>query len=488
MSGINTEHTIYLKVLTPLHIGGAQEKNLQENLDYIQYKGATWKLNWEKVYETFDADDIANAIINKKLKRLIENELEDLAVEIDQTFGDTREIKTFIRDGLGNAFVPGSSIKGAMKNWTYAALEKKFNLSETRDLLGKFDSDIFRFIEPSDCFMKEEVELFPTKTFNLQNHGRNWEGGWKHAFKNNTTSEFRDSGFVTDYECFSPGVLGQFSLRMRKKLTQNSKDTLFSKSFNIKRSYEAIFDGNSLNNLFSLINSQTKQHIDKELKFFENFNQAGDSEEIVRTYQNFSEITNNLKDNHCLLRLSAGSGFHGITGDFQFEDHTQTGIWSLEDAKKYKLSKKQSEQYVGSYMKFKSRKIAFTANEMYPMGFVLLSTEPFEENASKLTIKSVQSTQNDTDKKAGTKIEVQSEEGKKLDASQVKKGDIIYGKVTKIGKPFCSVGLLLTNYDFPDEASLSGVKKFKIEVGQVVKCQLGDPSSDGEFKQVRFVP
>ena len=47
--------------------------------------------------------------------------------------------------------------------------------------------------------------------------------------------------------------------------------------------------------------------------------------------------------------------------------------------------------------------------------------------------------------------------------------------------------MLLTNYDFGD-ADLSGTKKYPIEIGQIVKCQLGDSSADGEFKQVRFVP
>lgn len=488
MSGINTEHKIYLKVLTPLHIGGAQEKNLQENLDYIQHRGTTWKLNWEKIYDTFSAEDIANAIINNKLKRLVENELEDIADEIDQTFGDTREIKTFIRDGLGKSYIPGSSIKGALKSWTHAALEKKFNLKETRDLLGRFDSDVFRFIEPSDCFMKEEVELFPTKTFNLQGQGRSWEGGWKHALRNNTTVDFSDTGFVTDYECFSPGTIGQFTLKTRKKLTTKSEELLFSRNDNTKKSYEVVLKNNALKNLFDLVSSQTKKHVERELNFFNQFNQAEYTEDIIRTYQSLLDLSKQANNNQCLLRLSTGSGFHGITGDFQFDNHTQTGIWSQNDARKYKLSRKQSEQYVDKYMKFKSRKIAFTNNEMYPMGFALLSTEPFEKNASKLSAKTVQTIQSTPNNQVSTKIVVQSEEGKEKDASHVRKGDIVFGVITKIGKPFCSVRLLLTNYNFTDEASLSGVKKFKIEVGQVVKCQLGDPSTEAEFKQVRFVP
>lgn len=378
MSGINSEHTIYLKVLTPVHIGGAQEKNLQEGLDYIQFgNGSTWQINWEKVYQIYNADDVASAIINDSIKKLIENELEDVAFEIDQTFGDTREIKAFIRDGLGRVYIPGSSIKGAMKNWCHAAIENELKIGQSQNLLGSFDSDIFRFIEPSDCYMNEEIALYPTKTFNLRGENSNWKGGWKHSRQRNNTENFSDRGFVTDYECFCPEDIGSFNLRLRNQLSNNTIEKLFFKNNKAKKSYELIFKNDVLNNLFRLINGQTSKHIEKELKFFEYFKEAQYSDDLIRTYKNLKQTSKNLKLGQCLLRLSAGSGFHGITGDYQFEDHTETGIWSEEDAKKYRLSKKQAKDYVGQYMKFKSRKIAFTANDMYPMGYVLLSTKPF---------------------------------------------------------------------------------------------------------------
>lgn len=381
MSGINTEYSIYLKVLTPVHIGGAQEKNLQEGLDYIQFNnGSTWQINWEKVYQIFNPDEVANAIINGTLKKLLSNEIEDVAFEIEQTFGDTREIKAFIRDGLGRVFIPGSSIKGAMKNWIHASLENELNVGHSPNLLGKFESDVFRFIEPADCYMNEDIALYPIKTFNLIRNGRSWEGGWKHKRITGNSTDFSDRGFVTDFECFCPEAKGEFSFRLREGLPKQYSEKIFDRSPNAQKSYKAIFQNEDINQLFKLINKQTKKHIKKELQFFEKFNEAEYSEDIIRTYEDLLKKMEEIKANQCILRLSAGSGFHGITGDYQYEDHTQTGIWTEEDAKKYKLNRRQSQDYVGSYMKFKSRKIAFTANDMYPMGFVLLSTKPLYIN------------------------------------------------------------------------------------------------------------
>jgi len=68
-----------------------------------------------------------------------------------------------------------------------------------------------------------------------------------------------------------------------------------------------------------------------------------------------------------LLRLGAGSGFHAMTGDWQFDDHTETGYH-------------QGGRNHGK-KKYKSRKLAFEWDEtrgnegeyvFYPMGFIEL--------------------------------------------------------------------------------------------------------------------
>lgn len=375
MSGINTEHKIHLKVLAPVHIGGAQEKHSQEGVDYLRYdNGETWKIKWDEVYKNFEPDEIANALLKNKLDELIDYELENFAVQMHQAYGSTGEIKTFVRDGFGKAFIPGSSLKGAMKSWAYAAVEKKLNRKGTTNLFGKFDNDIFRFITPIDCYFNNETELYPTKTFNLYKEGNSWRGGWKHSVTKNTKKHFSGVGFVTDFECFSPNSESEFSIKIHKPLSTVHFKALFEGNIDVSKSFQSIFSMQPLNSLFSLINSQVLKHIERELLFFENYNSADHSDEIINFYDNLKTLATSAKEGECLLRLSAGSGFHGISGDHQFLDHINTGIWTEYDARKYELSKSQKHEYVGEYIKFKSRKIAFTPNQMYPMGYVFLST------------------------------------------------------------------------------------------------------------------
>ncbi|MBS1736763.1 MAG: hypothetical protein JSS98_09220 [Bacteroidetes bacterium] len=389
MSGINTNHTIYLKVLTPLHIGGAQEKHLQDGVDFLVLNDQTWRLNWEKVYQNFDVDKIAAAIISKKLGQLLKNEINLVGDKMDEVYGTTGEVKTFIRDGLGKAYIPGSSIKGAMKNWLYSAYDT--NPRGTKNLFGSFDTDLFRFIKPSDCYMNEEVLMYPTKTFNLHKNGKNWEGGWKHSFwpqgnRPSTDKDFNSKGFVTDYECFEIGDLGSFSLSINSELPDDFKRKLFDNEIqkleqkvlktykdydkkklqnqietinNGKESLTRFYNEIPLNGLFNNINSQVQKHIERELEFFNKYKEAEGTQEIIDSFESLKQTIIGLDGNQCILRLSAGSGFHGMTGDYQFADHINTGFW-----------------YNGK-IKYKSRKIAFTSNAMFPMGFVLISNNPF---------------------------------------------------------------------------------------------------------------
>lgn len=475
MSGINTEHKIYLKILTPVHVGDAQEKHLQKDLDFIQLKGSTWKINWDKVYQFFDPDAIANAIVNKKLDQLLENEIEEVAWEMDDDIGNSREIKSFIRDGFGKVFIPGSSIKGAMKSWLHAAIEAKLNLPAKNETLGRFENDIFRFVQPTDCYFENETGIFPTKIFNLHRAGRNWEGGWKHAFRsfNNrpaTDYDFNDRDFVTDYECLVSDSLGSFTLKLRKKLNRSFKETLYNDYITTKV-YNEVFENDSLLSLFHLINTQTKKHLNREIAFFEKYNQAEGSVEIMENLEKLLQVLNQLKSNQCILRLSAGSGFHGISGDFQFKDHINTGQW--RDGK----------------IKFKSRKIAFTPNEMFPMGFVLLSATPIEKGEMQIEkeveIKNPSST-SITHKAKPDKPKISIEY---KDASLLKKGDIVYAEMDKKRKPFSKVKLLLENYDFEELTDLTGTKDVyaSLEVGQIIKCEIMTFSKDGKINNVRFL-
>ena len=118
-----------------------------------------------------------------------------------------------------------------------------------------------------------------------------------------------------------------------------------------------------ISHLFSIINSVTKAYLLKEKKFFETY-PVERSDEIV---DNIDHLISLIPDNgsSCLLKMSAGVGFHSITGDWIYPDYDDTDYWQTgKDAGK---------------KKYKSRKISEYNGLLQFMGFVRLRRLPIEE-------------------------------------------------------------------------------------------------------------
>jgi hypothetical protein len=125
----------------------------------------------------------------------------------------------------------------------------------------------------------------------------------------------------------------------------------------------------SINKLFSTINIHTKEYIDKEIAFFKKY-PTDKTDKIIDSLNAIKkeiagQARNDDSQNVCILKMSAGSGFHSITGDWQYDDYSQTGQWT--------------EGRNGGKKKYKSRKIAIQGNDFSLMGFVKLRTMTDEE-------------------------------------------------------------------------------------------------------------
>ena len=71
---------------------------------------------------------------------------------------------------------------------------------------------------------------------------------------------------------------------------------------------------------------------------------------------------------YCILKMSAGSGFHSITGDWQFDDYS---IDSISLRKNGKTERSYGFDKMGKLSKSaKSRKIAINGDSLSLMGFV----------------------------------------------------------------------------------------------------------------------
>jgi len=380
---------------TPVYIGGASEKNLKAGLDIIKRNSEVYVLDQEKIGELLKKDE--KLIINytkAALENSITDFIKDLCLQKKITLNELscrtfkyslaleNDIKAFIRNGLGKAFIPGSSLKGAIRSTLFHNLFKESEYSShevefrgkdkkqiDRDefIFGSIENNLMKYIHISDVPFTL-TQIVNSKVFSLIGYN-NLRGGWKHGFRGPTNPVFEKTGFTVPYEVLCEDQKGTGSIVFNKSffdfVSDNKKETLPP---NISK----IATEHPLKTIFSYINNYTKKHLEREIKFFNNY-------ENDRTNE-INEALKKLKtaipaeNNSCLLRLGGGSGFHSVTGDWQFETHE---ITQLNPRNRGQYKRKDSA---------KTRKIAFIQDsndfKFYPFGFVkitLISDEEYEK-------------------------------------------------------------------------------------------------------------
>lgn len=367
MEGINKKYNIEIEVLTPLSIGAGQEKDWVRGVDFVVDNGKLYKLNLKKmVANGVKIDELTGFFASKDefgLKSKLAGKLDKVSDFCIPFPADSdNDVKAFAKNQLnGTPILPGSSLKGSIRSVLFQYLG---GISKDgREVFGSSnDGDEFmRFVKISDAEF-EKTELVNTKIFNLRGNGNNWQGGWKSS-GNSTDVKYQPTGFNTLYESLMPNQKGYASLMLSLALYDNFEKCNEIHRTHLKTEKKRPILQNDIQTLFGIINQHTKEYLKKERAFFEKY--ATDrTEEIVSSIDLLlSKIPTD--NSYCILKMSAGSGFHSITGDWQFDDYTKTPL----DRKRVKEGKVNP----------KSRKIAVWSDKMSLMGFVKLRNISEEE-------------------------------------------------------------------------------------------------------------
>lgn len=381
METVNKKYVVTAQVLTPLSIGQGSEKDWVYGMDCLTQQddeGQQWLYHLSidkmiaagvdldklsKYFATGRPEDIKN-LIGSKLTQVSDRKM---LLPVSSVQGLTNPVKTFLHNQLTNRPVlAGSSLKGAIRSSLFAYLR-----TTERDNIAVFGNmkegtDFMRFIRVGD-FEFEKTCLVNTKIYNLHRHnGEPWEGGWKHG-RDNTNATFNPIGFNTIYECLPPNAIAQGSIMFA--------DTLFeeipTQPYYDKK--EKLLKGNTpIEQFCRIISDHTFNYLDKDYTFFETYNQGAYSGNILVRLDDIMKAINECEPNGCILKMSAGSGFHSITGDWQFEDYTIDSVTlkrngGTDKSFGYNVYGEKSQSA-------KSRKIAVSGSKAFsPMGFVKLT-------------------------------------------------------------------------------------------------------------------
>ncbi len=401
---IKNQTEIYIKIITPVHIGVANEKRLLKGIDFlVDETNNIYMLDSQKILSPpygsgdFELDDYTNKLANGDLNGLLnKSELRKYSkFVISDVIGEIgNDIKTVVKNPLNDKpYIPGSSLKGAIRSIIFKKV-KSPNDKYERSVFGKISEDPFRYLIIEDSFFND-VLFINTKTFSIKfDKNNNLIGGWKNSRKNNFKNDFTDYGFTFIYECIAPNNISKSKITFNVNSYRNAllKQKEIDKKNEIIRDFKKkikpvlkenfLFDKLSkqenLEGLLIIIKEYTKNYINKEIAFFEKYsnNETGI---IIEEYKRLLK----LNEKAPLIRIGQGSGFHSITGDWQFESHDIDRI----DFKTHRgLIKVSNSKFKKSA---KTRKLAFTKKDgkikFYPMGFIqLLTGEQAKEELEKM--------------------------------------------------------------------------------------------------------
>ncbi len=346
----STYRFVKVEILTPTHVGVSKDKHWTENIDFFIENGSIYQFKLLDYLEQNDTDEEElKYIISKMLAQELpyeKSELQNISREyVLENEGNLRNgIRPQIRTGLGIPYLPGSSLKGAIRSVLYGYLFELFiepklsveakqkllleriqatrhdeasvyvklkesetwykNLREDM-LLGRFKNSLLRLIRVGDTeFSPESTSLVVNRIRSLEMDGEEWTETWK-------------LGFDQTYEHLNVGAGAISRIHLAKEVHElvqkAAKRNPYIEQIPNSRRFLNI-DGDIYRNVFNIINSQTSKCLQKEHKFF--YDTGRNLTYLKELWRDIKQLRDQ-GSHSCVLRMASGSGFHSITGDWQ---------------------------------------------------------------------------------------------------------------------------------------------------------------------------
>lgn len=326
MEAVTLTQTWKITTLTPLHIGDGEE--MKYNMDYLPSR--------KGMLDVIEQDDLIDLLITipdiAHRVRGMEYDLNkiksDFKISITPIYSlnypGTRapdSIRRFIKDARNRPYIPGSSLKGAIRTaiWCsdyldrsdlfpirkYRDFEKSVkNLSgrdPQHDFMRPFHISDSTPLEPGNVLRVEEVKIF-----NIM-HGN--KSGWKDFKTRKTIDDFNKAtgiyieaikeGVETYVEASLDRFLGTEIIKKAGELP----DSTISKEFTF---------------IVEKINQHSRDFAQKELEFLKQFSPV--TSPVLNFYNDLINKINTLSSGSFITRIAWGGGWRAMTGNWIKED------------------------------------------------------------------------------------------------------------------------------------------------------------------------
>lgn len=366
-----------IEVLTPVHVGSGVK--LAEGIDFVKDEYSVQIVAQSELMKFLEdnPDELEKFIKGgyklSSLDRIPEGRRYNISI------GKTSEIYEFERNGNGKPYIPGSSIKGAIRT---ILLKKRFDeLSDNgknqllmkvnhpkkewaaepivRQLLGdSSNQNLMRVLEIFDAEFND-LNLDKVLILSLTNEaGTSY--GWKQLWNRQNVIDSNKASQIF-CETLPIGSKSYFSISLHTFLFTDS-----TAAINLQFNESALSD---IRTLISTINSYSKEKLEKEKEFFENLNSSKELNLVLEEIDNLLQKIDNLSNDEFILRISWGSGWKGMTGDF-LDDN-----WLSQFRRRYQLGKRDFPIFP------KTRRIVFEDDEpKYLTGWIKVKLNEFKPN------------------------------------------------------------------------------------------------------------
>jgi CRISPR/Cas system CSM-associated protein Csm5 (group 7 of RAMP superfamily) len=358
---------IILDVITPVHVGMGQEKRMMAGLDFAfdQRNGAYYvykQQDWFKRLHEKERNAVTGFMVRGEFSALANfirhNNLiseEQMSYKWDSILGPAEEVRRTFQDGMGRYYIPGSAIKGSIRSVLGTSLKKQGE-PFYGSIFGSIDNNLMRFLQVTDCYLEQSPGIYPVKVYSADNIDGRREGMWKNKSNGGHTRGLDTSAFVTFFEMFTDGV-NTVQANGRFRVNWGGSDFVRSRVQAVPN-IELFNRDEGVNILWRLIRESTKRHIEKEILFFETYQNDSLKESFFDELKWLSDV-NLESENSCLLRIGGNVGWHSITGDWKYNDYIDA------------VERNRSNIVKGRQLAYKTRKLGFDYDEHGNLRFFL---------------------------------------------------------------------------------------------------------------------
>ena len=323
MSEIKLKKKYEIEIISPVHIGSGN--TLQRNIDYVVKDKKTYFIDKERVFSKFSIEDLKSISNIEHLREAFAKLFEREDIEKFTLFSSNtipkNEVREFIRDPYGNPYIPGSSIKGAIRTIILKRLAR--SSSKIKETFFNLKKEILKALNERNKRWARGLLRKPSE--NLEKEFLNVKYGRQATphYDIGRTILIRDVNFRKEnFDLYKAKVFS------KKGELQNLLISVIALRSGSKAVSEFLIDLFLLNKIFARYKEKILD-LENEIR---NFNLAWiekerralklkmvHTKELEYVFESvldfYKELIEKSKEGEVFLHLGYGVGWRGITGD-----------------------------------------------------------------------------------------------------------------------------------------------------------------------------